>query len=72
MFEWCFVPGELTWSREFAVTSLVARSGVSPFGKLLTVKPSRARGLLCRCLSLTLGGRHDATYPEEAAPASIS
>jgi len=37
----------LTWPREFAVTSLVARLGVSPFGKMLRVLTSRARGLLC-------------------------
>src|SRR5271167_62648 len=41
----------LTWSRELALTSLVARSRVSPFGKLLYLSPSRARGLLLSNLS---------------------
>src|SRR5262249_47186144 len=29
------IPSVLTWSPELALTSLVARTGVSPFGKLL-------------------------------------
>jgi hypothetical protein len=45
----------LTWSRELALTSLVARPRVSPFGKLLfTITPSRARGLLLSHLSFFL------------------
>ena len=47
MAEWCLCARQLTWSREYAVTSLVARTGVSPFGKLLLeYTPSRARGPL--------------------------
>src|SRR5262249_21710356 len=62
------MPVWLTWSREVATTSLVARSACPRLGKCLLSNPSRARGLFVPwSLSLT-GGRHDPTQAEESAP----
>src|ERR1043166_8976239 len=52
------------WSRELALTSLVARRGVSPFGRLLSLSHSRAHGPGSLPYPRR-GGPHDPPHPEK-------